>query len=235
MPESLENTNISTTYKSLIHTKDAQLPTNGQTAIYDGIGNESSLSFGVSGSGLTVTGEVVADSLTLRGSGLGITEELNDTILNLIYPVGSIYLSIGNIQPDTLFPNTQWQRISQGKFIAGVGTGMDTNSNTATISAGDDRVIPVEHSGTYVHTLCAEEMPSHTHTIKTEEAIFSTVDNSADAAGNYVVVADDVSGSAAQSFVGSEESREILTTEGSNESHNNIPPWFGVYVWKRIN
>ena len=235
MPESLENTNISTTYKSLLHTEDAQLPSNGQTTIYDGIGNESSLSVGMSGSGLTVSGEIVADALTLRGSGLGITEELNNTILNLIYPVGSIYLSIDNILPDNIFPNTEWQRISQGKFIAGVGTGMDINSNTATISAGDDRDMPGEYSGTYKHTLSAEEMPSHTHTVKQDEAIFSTVDNSADTSGNYLVVADQVANNIAQSFTGNDETREALTSEGENEAHNNISPWFGVYVWKRIN
>jgi hypothetical protein len=235
MPESLENTNISTTYKSLLHTKDAQLPTNGQTSVYDGIGNESSLSIGMSGSGLTVSGEIIADSLTLRGSGLGITEELNDTILNLIYPVGSIYLSIDNILPDNLFPNTEWQRISQGKFIAGAGVGIDVNSNTATISAGDDRVIPHEFSGSYKHTLSANEMPTHTHTIKQDETIFSTVDNSADADGNYLVVASDVSNNTAQGFTGNDETREVLTSEGENEAHNNIPPHFGVYVWKRIN
>lgn len=35
-----------------------------------------------------------------------------DNILDMIYPVGSIYLSVNNVDPSTLFGGA-WERISQ--------------------------------------------------------------------------------------------------------------------------
>ena len=225
MPTSLENTNISVTYKSLLHTEEVYLPTNGQTLVYDGIGNPSSLSIGSSGQGIEVSGGILADSLTLRGGELGISPELSKRIVDLIYPIGSIYFSIEGDDPNTKFLDTGWVQISQGRYIAGVGQGTDENGDTATIIAGSGE-------GEYNHTLSANEIPSHTHTIKTDEAIFSTLDNPLDETGNYIQVSSEP-GPQAQEFSGSTETGSILNSTGDDQSHNNMPPWFGVYIWKR--
>lgn len=64
---------------------------------------------------------------------------------NLIYPVGSIYMSTVNVNPATLFGGT-WEQL-EDRFLLGAGT---------TYTAGDT-------GGEVEHTLTVNEMPSHTH------------------------------------------------------------------------
>lgn len=56
MPSSLTNVNISDTYIGVLHASGQQLPSTSRALIYDGYGNPSALSVGVSGNGVEVTG-----------------------------------------------------------------------------------------------------------------------------------------------------------------------------------
>lgn len=64
---------------------------------------------------------------------------------DLIYPVGSIYMSVNDTNPTTLFGGT-WEQIKD-KFLLSCG---DTYANGST-------------GGEATHTLTIDEMPSHTH------------------------------------------------------------------------
>ena len=64
------------------------------------------------------------------------------------YPVGSIYISVNNTNPSTLFGGT-WVQLKD-RFLLGAG---DTYSNGAT-------------GGEAEHTLTIDEMPSHSHSYK---------------------------------------------------------------------
>lgn len=66
-------------------------------------------------------------------------------ILNAVYPVGSIYMSVNSTSPATLFGGT-WERI-QDTFLLASG---DTYAAGAT-------------GGEVTHTLTVDEMPSHNH------------------------------------------------------------------------
>lgn len=66
---------------------------------------------------------------------------------NLIYPVGSIYMSTVNVNPATLFGGT-WEQL-EDRFLLGAG---------ATYTAGDT-------GGEATHTLTVDEIPSHRHDI----------------------------------------------------------------------
>lgn len=80
-------------------------------------------------------------------------------IVNLIYPIGSIYMSVENINPSTLFKNTQWSQI-QDKFIAAAGSTLTINESTG--SASKNYSITGVVDG---HRLKIEEIPSHAHNI----------------------------------------------------------------------
>lgn len=43
-------------------------------------------------------------------------------IFNLVYPIGSIYMSVNEINPGTLFGGT-WERFAQGRVLVGVDEG----------------------------------------------------------------------------------------------------------------
>ena len=62
-----------------------------------------------------------------------------------IYPVGSIYMSVNNTNPSTLFGGT-WEQLKD-RFLLGAGD---------TYTAGDT-------GGEATHTLTIDEMPSHNH------------------------------------------------------------------------
>lgn len=64
-----------------------------------------------------------------------------------IYPVGSIYMSVNDVNPSTLFGGT-WERI-QDKFLLSAGN---------TYTAGDT-------GGSATVTLTENQMPSHRHNI----------------------------------------------------------------------
>ena len=63
-----------------------------------------------------------------------------------IYPVGSIYMSVNNTNPSTLFADTTWEQIK----------------DTFLLSAGDTYAAG-STGGEATHTLTADEIPSHTH------------------------------------------------------------------------
>lgn len=73
--------------------------------------------------------------------------QIRQTMLNAVYPVGSIYMSVNSTSPSSLFGGT-WVQLKD-RFLLGAG---DTYSNGAT-------------GGAATHTLTAAEMPGHTHTV----------------------------------------------------------------------
>ena len=90
-----------------------------------------------------------------------------DEVISKVYPVGSIYMSVNDTDPGTLFGGT-WQQI-QGKFLLGASSGHSAGSTggaeTVTLSAGNipahTHTIP-DHTHTvpnHIHTV-----PAHTHT-----------------------------------------------------------------------
>ena len=66
-------------------------------------------------------------------------------IIDLVYPVGSIYLSVGSTSPAALFGGT-WQQI-ENRFLLGAGS-----DYTAGTTGGEAE-----------HSLTIDEIPSHSH------------------------------------------------------------------------
>lgn len=74
------------------------------------------------------------------------------SILDLVYPVGSIYMSINSTNPSTLFGGT-WVAWGSGRVPVGVNTSQSA-FNTAEKTGGEIN-----------HTLTVAELPSHAHPI----------------------------------------------------------------------
>ena len=89
---------------------------------------------------------VNADNLNKMDEGIANAVEKSD-LLNLIYPVGSIYMSVNSTSPATLFGG-QWEQIKD-RFLLSSG---DTYKNGST-------------GGSATHTLTINEIPSHSHTL----------------------------------------------------------------------
>lgn len=136
-------------------------------------------------------------------------------ILDNVYPVGSIYMSVNSTNPKNLFGGT-WEQI-QGKFLFGM------NSSYPAGSTG----------GEITHKLTWNEMPGHYHeglyysyqdtenliTLNAGSASYHIPWGSSDYAGDY--------------GAGTGEKELITGSAGSGVAHNNMPPYLSVYIWKR--
>lgn len=127
-------------------------------------------------------------------------------ILDNVYPVGSIYMSVNSTNPKNLFGGT-WEQI-QGKFLFGM------NSSYPAGSTG----------GEITHKLTTDEMPTHAHYMAAGNA--GGDDTWTPDAGSYLVdsVTSDKNTWWAQ--IGMDE-------VGGSAAHNNMPPYLSVYIWKR--
>lgn len=203
--QSLTNTNVSETYVGVLHAEGAPLPASGKADIYDGFGNKSALSVGREGEGIEVSGTLGASFAS--------------AIADVIYPVGSLFFSKDNNNPGSRMAGTSWARVAEGQFIAGAGTGTDINGASHTVAGGDS-----DTTGEYKHTLTVNEMPTHTHETVVDNKDYRGIPNSENKAGHRV---------------GKKENADYAlsitsSTAGGGQSHNNLPPAFGMYVWERI-
>lgn len=138
-------------------------------------------------------------------------------VLNNVYPIGSIYMNVNSTNPRTLFGGT-WEQI-QGKFLLGMSSSYPAGSQ----------------GGEASHTLTTAEMPSHVHNPANESGYYGFITNSKKA----FEVGDmgSQSGSGRYYPYASAEfdiSRNSLTdATGGGNSHNNMPPYLSIYIWKR--
>lgn len=77
-------------------------------------------------------------------------DTLKATLLDTIYPVGSIYISATNTSPASFLGGT-WSAVATGKTLIGAGNGYEATQTGGAASAS--------------FTLTTANMPSHTHTL----------------------------------------------------------------------
>lgn len=142
-----------------------------------------------------------------------VREAINSNWL-YIYPIGSVYMSVNNVEPSLLFGGT-WRQIKD-RFLLASG---DTFTNG-------------EEGGEITHKLTVNEMPAHTHTL---EGSASPV-----VSGQYIAVNPEAVGATAGSTPTSKvDGTTGLEIEGTAQStgggvpHNNMPPYLAVNVWVR--
>ena len=129
----------------------------------------------------------------------------NNDWLQMVYPVGSIYISVSDINPNELFGFGTWEQIKD-VFL---------------LSAGDVYAAGVV-GGEAEHILTEDEMPSHTHDYKRHA--FNRNDTDPD-------LGEDVYGANNKTL---EARMGITEATGGSQPHNNMPPYLAVYVWKRV-
>lgn len=140
------------------------------------------------------------------------TLHLANEIFNLIYPVGSIYISTTSANPSTYFGGI-WEAIA-GRFLIGVGKNTDDNKETWSFAAGQAK-------GAYNHTLNVSQIPNHSH-------------------GQYVTANAGTGGPANRTDFDGDGAGYSCYPQGCNtmgtgggQPHNNMPPYLVVYMWKR--
>lgn len=120
-----------------------------------------------------------------------------------VYPVGSIYISVNDVNPSELFGG-EWERWGNGRVPVGVSDG-DEEFSTAEKTGGEK-----------THTLTSNEMPSHTHSLSAWHG----------GVGNGTALQRGWSSSTAAASVSP-------GSTGGDQAHNNLQPYITCYMWKR--
>ena len=154
----------------------------------------------------------VADSLATA-----VYNKIKSTICNLIYPVGSIKMTVTNTNPSTYLGGT-WVQVSQGRAIFGEGTCSTTYNVRGTSQT---------FSNTYVaDTNYAAGLPNITgtgHYADNNHSFAGALYNGGNA--NYIG-----DGSSSGTLIALDASRDKAIYGKSNTVQPNA---YVVYVWKR--
>lgn len=139
------------------------------------------------------------------------------TIFDLVYPVGSIYMSVNSTNPGDIFGGT-WVAWGSGRVPVGVDTS-DSSFSTVEKTGGEK-----------THTLTANEMPSHAHTIPGSTVSWGTGVNAAHINESVML---GTTGTNQLLFL-SDGGTILKTGEiGGSNAHNNLQPYITCYMWKR--
>ena len=176
-----------------------------------------------------------------------VAREQLDSVKRMIYPVGSIYISVTDTSPAALFGGT-WEQLKD-KFLLAAGD---------TYAAGST-------GGEAAHKLTNDEMPSHSHGLNNHTHSIPALSGSTNSTGvhnhgipfAFANVSPQGGGTDAKmSCVGNwwsgtndngNHSHTVstkasttggnsgnTTNAGSGAAHNNMPPYLAVYAWKRV-
>jgi microcystin-dependent protein len=207
---------------------------------------------------LQVSTDIIAKDS--NGKSISLLEKINSTqstLLNMIYPVGSIYMSANSTNPSSLFGGT-WIQWGAGRVPVGVNT-----------SDGDFNTVE-KTGGAKTHTLTSAQIPSHNHSIPANTASSSGSHGHSTQArrvADALCLDDAVLGWRGRVTIGQGESITSKTAGnitgrsfyidipaltvnaagahthgipasttgaiGSSGAHNNVQPYITCYMWKR--
>jgi len=135
-------------------------------------------------------------------------------ILDLVYPVGSIYMSISSVDPKEIFGGV-WRPWGQGRVPLGIGDNGTTNYTVSEAVGGTEAV-----------KLDVSQIPSHSHA----RAIENTVGNTQVTWPAWTITipwSKEYSQSVTRMSLQS-------TSTGGGEPHSNMQPYITCYMWTRV-
>lgn len=132
------------------------------------------------------------------------------SFFNLIYPVGSIYMSVNPTNPSELFPQTAWMEWGKGRVPVGVDTSQ-TEFNKAEKTGGSKTV-----------TLTVDQMPRHTHNVPKPEWYGVTSESDT---GFGLLRTKNPNKDGSDGFVSA--------SAGGGKAHSNLQPYITCYMWVR--
>lgn len=193
-------------------------------AAFDGSGNIS-ISTTVNDSKHAAAADMATNDS--NGDKIDDTYLKKTTVIDVIYPIGSIYMSMSATNPADLFGVGTWKRISQGRMLLG--------ADDSTYKAGAT-------GGEATHTLTANEMPAHSHGISTSgdhNHKFYGSDNNNGNTSEGAGMGMDTGGNGYMSrnmiyhTANAGAHTHTISNSGGGAAHNNMPPYLVCYIWQR--
>ena len=171
-------------------------------------------------------------------------DNLKGQILQAVYPVGSVYVSITDSRdPADILGFGTWEALPAGYGLVAQGTATAEDGSTLTFTAG-------QKSGEFKHQITVEESasPSHTGTTSTTGAHkhgtwgerqesgtppYGYYDKNSNHSGSSGGIDND--NALYNTSTDGDHSHTFTTDDtGGNAYHNNVSPGIAAYIWKRV-
>ncbi len=162
------------------------------------------------------------------------SERLKSMILDMIYPIGSIYISASNVSPATFIGGT-WAVYGSGRTLVGVDTSQSEFSSVN--KTGGSKSINIAHS----HTV-----NSHSH--QCNDSMYAAIDATAtwigvsrlggksyscDVYANTPVQGNSYTAKYGARVFGNTGSTSPDTNSKLSSTQSILPPYTTCYMWKR--
>ena len=147
---------------------------------------------------------------------VGTQSNIISSIINVAYPVGSIYISSNTIHPSITFGGV-WEHFAEDKFLLSAGStyGYGTTGGSATVTL----------------TSAQSGMPAHSHKYQDYNTTY-TLKTTNRKPGTSTAVAYGTSLTAGGGAT--ERTSSNNTAANASQAHENMPPYLAVYMWERI-
>ena len=157
--ESLNGQRIADYYTSLLHVSGADLTSQPDNTVFTGSGRTTGIT-------LSSDGDRVIINRYIEPEGFDTPTEW----LDAFFPINSIMLTVTNNNPGNRIAGTKWAPEAGGKFLVGVGAGLDSNVPPLkrSFSPGFGGVQAGDIASEYCVQLTADELPAHTHDVNTK-------------------------------------------------------------------
>ena len=181
--------------------------------------------------------------LNADGSWKQVKQRSVKDLIDILYPVGTLYTTTGSQNPNSMWAGTTWEKYAAGRVLIGSGSYVENNV-TYTYTAGAT-------GGEVKHQLTADEMPAHGHSAscstagnhyhgvpwdKTTEAPgvpYGWYDSNNNHAGMEGIHSDYDNAIAKTSTDGNHSHNITISSTGGNGAHENRMPYQVVNFWRR--
>jgi microcystin-dependent protein len=239
LKEKIEEIDSSTILDNINRKKNEDKSLDNIESMSIGAGNKS---LHIDSQGLWMGSEKFEDapfSVTMAGELSGTSTGGLDTtaVVNLVYPVGSIYISVTSTNPGSLFGGT-WEAFGTGKTLVGIDTA-DADFDTVEKTGG---------AKTVTLTSAQSGLPSHNHIQNAHTHIqnahyhdiyapSSNLAASGTAIGNELVGSGKDAGKDTRNATATNQNTTATnianTAADASSPHTNLQPYIVVYFWQR--
>lgn len=148
---------------------------------------------------------------TMSIGNAGFTKKFISALFLLMHPKGALFGSGDPTSPAELYGGT-WERI-EGKFIMGA-----SDSYPAGSTGGEAK-----------HTLTEDELPR----IRDRLNGFTVYNANAVGTSGVITLSEEAVQSNVQPGYGTKYATLIMSL-GDSQPHNNMPPYYSAYIWRRV-
>lgn len=146
-------------------------------------------------------------------------DNLKTQILEAVYPVGSVYVSLTNSSnPEDILGFGTWEALPAGYGLVAQGTATAEDGSTLTFTAG-------QKSGEFKHQLTVGELANHSHTAYHDK--------------NFCAVNTGNNNTWKQALINANTPEKGVSyalhigATGYDQYHNNVGPVIATYLWQR--